>query len=41
MSEFFAIIKTRFALFKSHISLVKYVIKYTKMAFQLYNELNK
>ena len=41
MSEFFAVIKTRFALLKSEISVIKYVIKYGKMLFQLAGELNK
>lgn len=34
------IIKTRFALLKSQIGFVKYVIKYAKLAFSLFGELN-
>ena len=41
MSEFFAVIKTRFALLKSQIDFVKYVIKYGKMLFELVGDLNK
>ncbi len=41
MSEFFAIIKTRFALLKSQIGLIKYMIKYGKMLFELAGDLNK
>ena len=41
MSEFIDIIKTRFALFKSEISLVKYIIKYGKMLFSFISDMNK
>lgn len=41
MSEFFSVIKTRFALWKSEISVIKYIIKYGKELFSLISEANK
>ena len=41
MSEFISVIKTRFALWKSEISVIKYIIKYGKELFSLISEANK
>ena len=41
MSEFFAIIKTRFALLKSQIGFIKYMYQYGKMLFDMIGEMNK